>query len=122
MKNRTAAIFMTEMRPILSAIVPAVIAPAAAPISADATAKPSSALPIPKSSWIGVDRPVDDRAVVAEQQATERRHRGDSDGGATRGEVVVGDDRVRVVDWGTLTGHETTFPQRCVIRVTFKHS
>ena len=44
MKNNTAAIFMTEMRPIRSANRPAVMAPAAAPSSAEATAKPSEAL------------------------------------------------------------------------------
>ena len=49
---------MTEMRPILSAIQPAVIAPAAAPESAEATAKPSSALPMPKSSWIESTAPL----------------------------------------------------------------
>ena len=58
MRNSTAAIFMTEMRPILSAIQPAVIAPAAAPKSAEATAKPSSALPMPKSSWIESTAPL----------------------------------------------------------------
>jgi hypothetical protein len=58
MRNSTAAIFMTEMRPILSAIQPAVIAPAAAPKSAEATAKPSEALPMPKSSWIESTAPL----------------------------------------------------------------
>ena len=42
MKNSTAAIFMTDIRPIRSAMRPAVIAPAAAPSNADATAKPSA--------------------------------------------------------------------------------
>ena len=36
-------------------------------------------LPMPKSSSIGRDRAVDDRAVVAEQQAAEGRDRSDSD-------------------------------------------
>ena len=40
-RTARAAIFITEMRPIWSAIRPAVIAPTAAPSSADATAKPS---------------------------------------------------------------------------------
>jgi hypothetical protein len=48
-KNK-AAIFITEMRPIASAIRPADMAPTAAPSSADATANPSFALSIPKSS------------------------------------------------------------------------
>ena len=38
-----------------------------------------------------VDRAVDHRAVVAEQQAAERGDRSDSDGGAARREVIVGD-------------------------------
>ena len=57
-RNSTAAIFMTEMRPILSAMRPAVMAPAAAPSSAEATANPSSALPIPKSSWMESTAPL----------------------------------------------------------------
>ena len=57
-KKNTAAIFITEMRPIRSAIRPAVMAPAAAPSSADATAKPSVALPMPNSSWIDVTAPL----------------------------------------------------------------
>ncbi len=43
MKNSTAAIFITEMRPIRSASRPAVMAPAAAPSNAEATANPSEA-------------------------------------------------------------------------------
>ena len=58
MRKNTAAIFITEMRPIRSAIRPADIAPAAAPSSAEATAKPSSALPMPKSSWIESTAPL----------------------------------------------------------------
>lgn len=57
-RKSTAAIFMTAMRPILSASRPAVIAPRAAPSSADATAKPSSALPMPKSSWMESTAPL----------------------------------------------------------------
>ena len=58
MKNSTAAIFITEMRPILSASRPAVIAPAAAPSNAEATAKPSEALLMPKCFWIGSTAPL----------------------------------------------------------------
>lgn len=42
-KNSTAAIFITAIRPILSEMAPPRKAPAAAPSSADATAKPNSA-------------------------------------------------------------------------------
>ncbi len=49
---------MTAIRPIRSAIRPAVIAPAAAPSSAEATANPSSALPMPKSSWMEATAPL----------------------------------------------------------------
>ena len=108
-KKNSAAIFMTEMRPMRSAIRPADMAPAAAPSSAEATAKPNSALPMPKSSWMEVDGTVDDGAVVAEQQAAQRGHRCDSNGGAARREVFVGDRR-RTVGYGwSLAGHGVPF-------------
>ena len=47
MKNRIAAIRITISRPMWSAIRPAISAPAAAPSSAEATAKPSSAASVP---------------------------------------------------------------------------
>ena len=58
MKNSTAAIFITEIRPIRSASRPAVMAPAAAPSSAEATAKPSEALLMPKCFWIEATAPL----------------------------------------------------------------
>ena len=58
MKNSTAAIFMTEIRPIRSARRPAVMAPAAAPSNAEATAKPSAALLMPKWLWIEATAPL----------------------------------------------------------------
>ena len=45
-KNKTAASFIIARRPIRSAIRPASTAPTAAPITAEAAAKPNSALPI----------------------------------------------------------------------------
>jgi hypothetical protein len=47
-KNSPAASFIIARRPILSAIRPVNTAPTAAPISAAATAKPKTALPISK--------------------------------------------------------------------------
>ena len=58
MKNKTAAIFITDIRPIRSASRPAVMAPAAAPRSAEATAKPSAALLILKWLWIEATAPL----------------------------------------------------------------
>ena len=58
MRNSTAAIFITEMRPMRSASRPAVMAPAAAPSNAEATAKPSAALLIPKWLWIEATAPL----------------------------------------------------------------
>lgn len=45
-KKDVAASFIIANRPIRSAIRPAIIAPAAAPISAAAAAKPNAALPM----------------------------------------------------------------------------
>ena len=53
-----AASFITASRPIRSASRPAVIAPAAAPSNAEATAKPSDASPMPKCFWIDDTAPL----------------------------------------------------------------
>ena len=58
MKNSTAAIFITEMRPMRSARRPAVMAPAAAPSRAEATANPSEASLIVKWLWIEATAPL----------------------------------------------------------------
>ncbi len=49
-RNSSAAIFITDRRPILSASRPAITAPSAAPSSAAATATPVANLPIWKWS------------------------------------------------------------------------
>ena len=58
MKNSTAAIFITASRPMRSASRPAVMAPAAAPSSAEATAKPSAALLMSKCFWMEATAPL----------------------------------------------------------------
>jgi hypothetical protein len=58
MKNSTAAIFITASRPIRSASRPAVMAPAAAPSNAEATAKPNEASLMPKLRWIEATAPL----------------------------------------------------------------
>ena len=58
MKNSTAAIFITEIRPIRSASRPAVMAPAAAPSNAEATANPSEASLMLKWLWIDATAPL----------------------------------------------------------------
>ena len=93
MRKSTAAIFMTEMRPILSAIQPAVIAPAAAPEQRRGDGETEFGVADAEVLLDRVDRTVDHRAVVAEQQAAERGHRSDSDGSAARREVIVVGDR-----------------------------
>ena len=80
-RNSTAAILITDSRPMWSAIRPATNAPAAAPSSADATAKPSE-LPIWNCSSNGRHSAVDDRAVVPEQEPAEGCYRGDADDAA----------------------------------------
>ena len=57
-RNSTAASFITARRPIRSANRPAVIAPAAAPSSAEATANPSEALLMPKCFWMAETAPL----------------------------------------------------------------
>ena len=118
-KNSSAAIFITAIRPILSASLPAVIAPAAAPSSADATAKPSLKPPMPNVVLDRRHRAVDDRAVVAEQQAAEGRYRGDPDDAAAVFGFLVVHARCRITD-GSVS-HVTSLPQHCVMEVTFNH-
>ncbi|SHU63806.1 Uncharacterised protein [Mycobacteroides abscessus subsp. abscessus] len=57
-RNKAAAIFMTATRPMRSATRPAVMAPTAAPSSAEATAKPSSASRMANASWIACTAPL----------------------------------------------------------------
>ena len=57
-KNSSAAIFITERRPILSASRPAITAPSAAPISAAATATPVTNLLISKWSSTAATAPL----------------------------------------------------------------
>ena len=57
-KNSSAAIFITANRPILSASLPAVTAPRAAPSNAEATAKPSLNPPTPNSPSIAETAPL----------------------------------------------------------------
>ena len=68
-------------------------------------------------------RAIDDRAVIAEEEAAECGHRCDPDSGPARGEIFVGDRRRCLVD-GALPGHEASFPQRCenLVRTTFPQS
>ncbi len=58
MMNSTAAISMTLMRPIRSAIDPANQAPTAEPISAEETAKPVWFEPTLKCFWMPVTAPL----------------------------------------------------------------
>ena len=110
MKNNTAAIFITEMRPILSAMRPGRHGAAAAPSSAEATAKPNSVVADAEVFLDRVDGTVDDGAVVAEQQAAQR-------GDATRCGRRCGPRRSLrreiadgLVGYGwTLTGHGGSF-------------
>ena len=55
----------------MSAILPAMNAPTAQPSSTDATAKPVVAARVPNALRQGVDRPVDDAAVEAEEKAAD---------------------------------------------------
>ncbi len=89
MKNNPAAIFITAIRPIRSAIRPAVSAPIAAPINADATAIPSTQIARPEGLLHGVVCAVDHSCVVTEQQPSECGDRGYANGAATRGEFLV---------------------------------
>ena len=57
-KKRTAATFMIARRPKRSAIRPALIAPAAAPSSAEATAKPRAPAATSNCFWTGSTAPL----------------------------------------------------------------
>ena len=89
MKNRIAAIRITISRPMWSAIRPAISAPAAAPSSAEATAKPSSAASVPNCVVDRRDGAVDDGTVVPEQEPAERGDRRYSDNALALVRVVI---------------------------------
>ena len=57
-RNSTAAIFITDSRPILSASRPAVIAPDRGAQQRRGDREAESALPMPKSSWIESTAPL----------------------------------------------------------------
>ena len=67
----------------------------------------------------GIDRAVDDGAVVAEQQAAEGGHRRDPNCGPTRREVLVRDRQVVTCRCTTLSSHE--HPLRSAARLVSDH-
>ena len=78
--NRPAAISMTRTRPSRSASGPANQAPTAQPSRAEETTKPRTTRLRWKVCSQRVDGAVDDRGVVAEQEAADGRRRGHQDG------------------------------------------